>query len=364
MGFYIFIIIIATFLFHLTVINHKKSQSWIFFYVVFLLLLSFLGGLRDLKVGTDVLVYGVTYFENAKYTGNLFKLWSDVGGEWGFHTLMWICSSISNDIHFALFTEELIKIVLISLTALHFKDKINATLFMFAYLTFFYFLGFNQMRQMLALSVVVFGLRYYFNEEHKKFLALCLIATTIHTSAIFSLLIYLIQLLRCKSVTRSLILNLGVIILIYSFHLIIMNTLLSNSELGLYSTKAELYMEKEGAVTAKSNLLLAFAFLAISIVYKFWKKEKVEYYIFATLIFYNLFFLFMSPTYEVSFRLSWYQVPFIVFFYLHYARKYPAKDKLLMNVIFIALFSLHFIISAIHGLAGTIPYSSKILGIY
>ncbi len=359
---YSFVILISIFLFDIVRASYGKTLLYVFPYACFILLLSLLGGLRDETVGTDVMGYGVVFFENAKYTPNLWTLLENVSGEWGFHILVWACARISSDIHFMFFIEELIKIVLVSSTILHFRKDINATLLMFAYLTFFYFTGYSIMRQIFAMSICIYGLRFYFNGEHKKYILICLLAMTFHTSAIFSLLIYLIHFVKGKSAKGTIVIHLAIICLVYLFSISIMNYIFSGN-FGAYSEKAELYMEKEGAVTAKTNILIAVSMLLISFVYMFWKIDKNKYVLFVGLIMYNLFFLFMSPQFEVAFRVSWYQVPFIVILYLYYSKTLCHNKRLLLNTLYVVLFSLHFIISSMHGLSGTIPYSSKLMGI-
>ena len=361
MEFYIVIIILSVFLFSVANRNYKRKPIFIFFYSAFVLLLSLLGGLRDESVGSDIATYGIAFFEDAKYASSLWSLLQHKTGEWGFHILMWICTRISGDIHFMFFVEELIKILLVSSTALYFREKLNATLFVFAYLTFFYFVGFSAMRQLLAMSVFIYSLRYYFNGEHLKYILFGLLAMAFHSSGIFAFLIYFIRYLHWESLKKNVFVHLGIMLLIYVFSMTIMNYLMFNN-LGVYSEKAELYMEREGAVTAKTNILLAIALLILSCFCKFWKKNRLEYSIYIVLIIYNLFFLFMSPQFEVAFRVSWYQIPFMIILFLRFARLYVIKKRLFLNITYISLFILHFVIASIHGLSGTIPYSSRILG--
>lgn len=362
MFFYSLIIVIALGLFYLSNITYKKSSIFYFFYSAFILLLSLLGGLRDYNVGTDVLGYGIIFFEDAKYAPNLVFLLKNVSGEWGFHTLMWICAKISDNVHFMFFVEEFIKIILVSSTALYYKDKINSILFIFTYLTFFYFTGFSAMRQLLAMSIFIYSLRFYFEGKHKTYILFCLLAMTFHSSAIFTLFVYVIKFIQRKNFKSSIVLHLVIVLFVYVFSITIMGYLMSN-DFGIYSQKAELYTEREGAVTAKTNILLAVGLFITSFYYKFWKNNLYEYSIFIALIIYNIFFLYMSPKFEVAFRISWYQMPLITIIFLSFAKKYDNNKRRILNTILISLYSLHFIISATHGLSGTIPYSSQIIGV-
>ncbi len=363
---YLFFILVSLVLFFISTATYKKTPIFFVSYLIFVLPLSFLGGFRDETVGTDVHVYGVLYFQNALRTQSIFDLITSVKGEWGYHILIWICSRISNDIHFFFFVSELIKILLVSSTALYFRKIISPTLFMFAYLTFFYFTGFNIMRQVFAVSIIIYGLRYLFEKEQWKFLFICFLATMFHSSAIVALLIFPIYILAHRKYL-SIFVHASILVALFIGISIVLERLKSLN-LGIYSEKALLYTQKEGAIIAKTNILIAFSFLLSSWLFKF-RNIKIPsfnnlYFIFCILIAYNLVFLIISPMFEVAFRLSWYQIPLMLIIYLIYLKNQRShQNRILLETLFIIVFILHFTIEALHGLGDTIPYTSKILGI-
>lgn len=60
----------------------------------------------------------------------------------------------------------------------------------FAYLCFYYWISFNAVRQMLAVSIVFWGLKYVFKGGMRKFLFAIFAAASIHISALFAIPIY------------------------------------------------------------------------------------------------------------------------------------------------------------------------------
>lgn len=327
--------------------------------------LAVLGGFRDETVGTDIETYGISYFENAKNASSLFSLLSEKFGEYGYHTLMWICANISDDIHFMFFVSELIKIWLVASTAIFFRKEINTTIFIFTYLTFFYFTGFNIMRQALALSIYIYGLRYLYLQQHLKFILTCCIAMLFHSSAFIAFLIYPINIISAWG-KKAILIQLAIITCIYLGALQIMNYI-QTLNFGIYSSKALLYLNRDGAETAKSNILIAFFLLLISYIYKFKNHLNYRfcknYIVYLSLLLYNLLLLFISTQFEVAFRLSWYQIPILILIYLNSAKQYPHYKSKILYIMLIILFFLHFTIEAMHGLGDTIPYTSRILGI-
>ena len=365
MPFYLLIIVLSTFFFYCCEKNYKRNSAlFCIFYFLYVMILTLLGGFRDDTVGEDLMVYGISFFDNARHTKNLYDLFDNINGEYAYHILNWLCGKISKDIHFLFFVMEFSKIVLVSSTALYFRKRINATLFIFAYLCFFYFTGYSILRQSLAIAISIYGLRYWFAQKQLKFLTICFIALLFHSSALVMFLIFPIAWIANKGAKTAILVNVACIAATFMGMMAIMD-LLKVLDMGILSDKAVLYTEvREGVPTAKTNILLAITFLFVAIMYN-WRSrmyDKKEFNIFIVLILWNLFFLLMSQYLEVMFRCSWYQIPFLMMMYLECSKR--CRTKILLDGIFAILFFVHFMIAADYGLSGTIPYASKTLGIY
>ena len=85
MFFYSAVIIISTWLFYISQKLYKKSPLFWFPYLFFILLLSFVGGLRDINVGYDLDAYGTVFFYDDASYSSLTDLISSLNGEYLYH---------------------------------------------------------------------------------------------------------------------------------------------------------------------------------------------------------------------------------------------------------------------------------------
>ena len=120
-----------------------------------------------------------------------------------------------------------------------------------------------------------------------------------------------------------------------------------------------------GVATAKTNILIVFWIcLSTWLLQKKSKCEKEYLYLIKANSLFALLFLFLSSYFEVAFRVSYYQLYILMVLYLHFIDQIKNKRyRLLCRIVYISLFSLHFIISAEHGMFETIPYKSRLLGL-
>lgn len=358
MLFYLVIFAISVSLFHLaSKQSYRKIGFWLI-YLLFILLLSLIEGCRDLTIGTDLDVYGIRYFDDARRSHHLTQHIFDFEGEWGFHAFMWLCSRLSSDIHVMLFVLALLKIVLVSSAFLKMKKCLNSTLLMFSYLCFSYVTGFNIMRQAFAASVVIFALPYLLDKKWLPYFSLSLLAMTLHSSAFMSLVLVILYFtVRMKGGIWFSFIALAII---YALSSAIMVYIMM-SDLGLYSDKAALYMEREGVTPAKSNIVMACLYIVFILKYKSHFKTDKFFDYFLLLSVTSLFFTLMSSFFEVAVRLSWYILYLLGFMYVLAIRKLPHKN--LFSMVYVAIYIMYFVIDALHGLGDCLPYKSKILGI-
>ena len=118
MIFYLSVALITTLLFYLANLSVKNKY-------LFVLFPSLVGGLRDETVGRDLQTYGIEWFYKAVYSRS-FPLYieSVSNPEYGYLFLNYVCGSITSNINFFFFITELLKIVLLGMTAIHFRKKL------------------------------------------------------------------------------------------------------------------------------------------------------------------------------------------------------------------------------------------------
>jgi hypothetical protein len=173
----------------------KQGQSeffrW-FIYAIALLIPTMLAGVRDISVGTDIILYGYPIFQDARISPSADAMPSIWDG-WiskSFFMLNFYASQISDDYNVFLFLLMLIEISFVFFALYSWRDKIPLWISMFSFYIFFFneFLCF--LRQGLGMSIAFFGINYMFKRKFLKFLFWILIGMLFHNSVLLILAFY------------------------------------------------------------------------------------------------------------------------------------------------------------------------------
>lgn len=159
---------------------------------------TLLGGLRYF-VGTDYFTYVQFQFplvlskqdsdfhvvgpftQAIIYAGNKINEWFGYLGDFQYQ---WI-----------FFLLNLVLIIFIYCGIYKLCEKITLPI-LFFYISYFFFLSFNLMRQGISVSIFFFAFNYLLNNNYKKYFFWCLVATGFHSSAIIYLPIYFFKYLK------------------------------------------------------------------------------------------------------------------------------------------------------------------------
>lgn len=185
-------------------IKPKESKSaylFVFFYWALILIAitlpSLLAGFRDYSIGTDVLIYGNAWFNNATKASNFFiyTKWA-VSSSIGFlyATFNYIISRFSSNPHYFYFWYSFVESWIVFLGLKRNQDIINLPLGFATYLFMFFNLTLNVLRQSMALVILFYGFTYIRKYKIFKFLLTVFIAYLFHNTALIGILIYLIYL--------------------------------------------------------------------------------------------------------------------------------------------------------------------------
>lgn len=359
MFFYIIVIIITTSLYYLCECKSRKEIS-LFTFVLFVLFPSVVEGCRDTTVGTDMNVYGVEYFINAKYSysfGLFIK--SLESKEYAYHILNYICSKFG-DINLFLFVVAAMKMTLVGLTALHFRNKFPTWIFILCYLLFFYVNEFSLMRQGLAVAVCCYSLTFFSEKKYIPFLLCVFIASLFHGSGVFMLFLYPIH-YAVRMWPRK-ITMFAVVIFTLLYWGVRMVYVYVTAFLMFSDDKVEKYFNS-GVESSKTSILIVVSLIIISYIVKGNDDEHENTRLMARISsLTSLLFLLLCYFVEVAFRISFYFIIPSLIFTLSYLHRTNIKRKMVYWYI-IALFFLSIYIGSTHGLGGTLPYRSEILGI-
>lgn len=186
-----YILTYATSCFFLYIGLRYKSNKVLncIFIGIALLLPALLAGMRDSSVGTDTSHY-IRYFEYVKDTGSRVQNFKYLDLERGFGVFLYLISRFTNNVFWMLFLSELF-ICFFVWKAI--DDNVSDQYKVFSmvlYYLLFYSFSFNIMRQMMAMSILLFSYRYIKKRELFKFLICVVIASLFHTSAIIGFALY------------------------------------------------------------------------------------------------------------------------------------------------------------------------------
>lgn len=145
------------------------------------------------------------------------------GMEFGFNLLTIFLKHISDSFTFYVATISFVTIALFYISFYKFRKRINVGLAILIFTCLFYFQQFNLMRIYLASGILLLGFIYLIRRKELRFLILLLITISIHYSAIFALLVYIIYkvLYRSGKLDMIIIYRNYFILLIVSFVAII-----------------------------------------------------------------------------------------------------------------------------------------------
>lgn len=359
MEFYIVIGVITAFLAQKSIRFYDINRFFSYFLLsCFVLLPSIIEGCRDWDLGSDMQGYGSAYFYNAQSYDNIHLFLANLDSkEYAYHILCYLCGKIGT-INFYMFIAAVIKMIMLALTCIYFREKTIVWLFVFCYMMFFYWYGFSLMRQSLALSICMFSLTFFYERNYLGFILCVCVAYTFHNSAIFMCFILVIRYLE-QYKNRTMYSIIG-IILCYFFASILFVYIASSGLFG--ESKMDLYLDS-GVASAKTNILIMLYYLLLPFFIKSDNKD-LSYYVKVTAAM-GLMFLFLANLFEVAFRVSFYQMILLLIIVPEMIREIPnSQRKTTLKIMTIFLFFIHIYISNQHGMADTVPYRSKIIELF
>ena len=264
---------IIVFIILLLIKNNKKSNLY-----CFILIFLFMGSRYEVGKDWDIYYPIAESIEFSKYS--LFYNWFEkvTPLEYGWGDLYrYLTFEFSNRILYKivwLFKWPQLIIYLYSFFCLYFiklgLEEIEQKYIKYSWILFFSFPEFflldtNLMRQAVAVSIVFYSYKFIIKKEKFKFLAIIILATTFHTSAIFCSILYLVNYLK-KLKKEIIILLYGILF----FSKDILFFLLKNSDIIPQKYLGYLKLTFLGGI--KTNYLIYF----LGIIFIFFIVKKLE----------------------------------------------------------------------------------------
>lgn len=163
--------------------------------VLALFLPSYLAGVRDYTIGTDVLTYGNTWFHNAVISLDLHNYieWatsSSIASLYAYFN--YLISRFTSNPHYFYFWYSFVENAIAFLAVRRNKDIINPLDGWMAYLFLYFNFTLNILRNGMALLILLWGFKYIRKSELWKFLIVVFVASLFHSSAYLGIVVYVL----------------------------------------------------------------------------------------------------------------------------------------------------------------------------
>ena len=321
-----------------------KNKKFVFYAILFLF--SLLIGFRSETVGADTYVYADIYemigqngYEG--YPEPLYGYFNYVCYQLGlqFNVMQWIVSCIM----LFLFANVIVKN----------SPNRNSSLF-FLFSLFFIFYSMNVTRQMLAVSVVLYGYYLLDLEKVKGFILCMVIAATCHLSALVAFSILLIRNVKLNSFYFYLL-------LIFSF---VIGTFFFDGNIFriIAGPYAKFFVESDAGIRTGDRifyaiLLILFWNILCIFIYKTAKKEKLDTLWFKIYLF-GLLINNMTYRLELGLRIVFYFSIVQIIFFPIYLSNNREREKLFIWGVLLMFVGIFFFVFLSNGSAGVLPYSN------
>lgn len=198
-------ILILFFIFITIIVNIDSNiKNRKLFVIIIFSILTVIAMIRSWRVGVDT----EQYYRNFKII-SLLK-WNQIDSlryEHGYFYLNKILSYISKDPHILIMVTSMI--IIPSVGKLIYKYSKNVALSTFLYISLnSYFFQLTAMRQSLALAIILYGIGFLEKQKYLKFILVIILASMFHSSAIFLVILILLEKVKYtkKTYINSLIL--------------------------------------------------------------------------------------------------------------------------------------------------------------
>lgn len=336
------------------------SKLWFVILLILIALLpSILGGVRDYSIGTDIRVYGNTWFYLSRSSSNLLSLLklaseSSIGALYA--TFNFIVSRFTDNPHWFYFWYCFVENLIVLIALRENRKLISTTSGWATYLLLFYNLNFNMLRQGMALVILLLGFKYIREEKFLKFSIVVLIAYLFHNTAIIALIVYIIYLViayKNNNWLKLSVIYVGSVIFILSFEQI--SQFLLNA--GILNTRYAMYINSENSAVGKSYIFYLFLLLICTLSIK--KAKDATFYFFEVLTFICILFSILVRI-PYLFRVIDY---FSIYLCLGIPYIFEKKSRIVLNginfrplIMYVLLISYWLIIYALLGYHATVPF--------
>ena len=357
MFFYFFIFVILLFQYNF----YRNTNNKILFISCFIfpVLLAYCRDLQDF--GKDINLYAIPTFLQASEFSDFIPFWIWNGNEIGYCALNWIVSRFTDDVRIYLGIHQIVVFLFIMLTAENIKSRKDALFFLAFYLLCFFNLSIVMFRQILSISVIMFITARYLSGHKKSFWIGFVFAQLFHNASIIAgiipVLIWAVEKYHNHFKKICFLIIAFIVSLYVGFKTVFFQLALSVSD------KYDNYFSQDDMKTHKVDLVVWIGlFLCTLLSGARTENEKNGRNIVRAFTILYIGILMLGSLFETANRLSYnIMAPIILIFPQLFTT--AVQRKRAYTIIFVLLISAYVFNSITEGIALTVPYKSRLLGI-
>lgn len=330
------------------IIRLRNRRKWLFYILV--LLPPILFATIRYNIGTDYESYWYYYIGN-NYSSEYEPL---------FQLINYISRYIFHDFYGVLLICAILTYGFILASLIKLKEDVSIAIGLWVYYCYYYVASFNVMRQMLAVSIVLYATILLSENKKIKFIILVIIASMFHSSAVLAFAFLLLNgALKVKSKYWMVLLYIGTIGLMFGGGYLL-NSL--SSILGEYSK----YITNTNSIISFSYMLdklPTFLIIAIPIIiYLKYYRNDSKYDLFCVCGLFSAVILIMGYHFNWFQRVMYYfdimQVPIVA---IIVKRVKLVQNRVIVKILVIGFYLFYFWYSSVfRGSNGGVPYQSLI----
>lgn len=351
------------------------AKSCILFYLLSyfaIFLISFMAGVRENTIGTDILIYGIDTFKVSYYFDNFLTGFQFIAhkSDFLFYTINYFISKITNNYAFLLFIIMFIQTCLVFHAFKKFVPVAPLWLTMLAYECFFYNLTLNLMRQGIAMAFTLWSMKFFDKEQLWKLILCVIIAFLLHKSSIVAYIvifaIYLVRNRPEKEQYKILLIEIISAFLCVLIFGIILNYISSHIPI-LQKFSAYGYNSRFGKGVSTMDVgLRLFMIIILLVIKKYNLLQNKKLYITLMFLIADLAGQYLGIYAYFTTRIAYYffliEIPY--FIDILFSAKITKKTSLIVAFTFISFLTFYsFRFNILEGNNQTYPYKSEILGI-
>ncbi len=350
----IFYVIFLSIIYALKKSKSKKTDK-IFLIMAFIPMIIIMG-FRGRTVGTDTYSYTIYFQQICDYS---------ISEALNFFPLGWVILNKMIGITLGIEPVNYIFVVSFLLLILFMKfiydNSIDVSVSTILFILFYhYFSSFNGMRQYLAVAIAINSFKYLMENKNIKFIFINLIATSIHPTAL--LFLFLLPVKNIKPTISN-------IYKILFISIVLMMILGPIAQLFVKMfPHYELYLDETGIGTfgfgqgKNRNIIITFIYIAFEIFMLVVMKNKnkinlKEHFVYIIINLIGILFCLMSLSNTLFNRLSWYFIIFAIIYIPYCFKFFNNKDRLYLNVLFIAVMFIPCYVQLYEGISNVAPFS-------